>query len=296
MAIDDVFFLNDDKIDFAPRPGDFSQFGDIAASWQRGRWLTSAILHEIRTIATFTATAASIVNFANQNPGPGARALASIEAYLPRPPVLAPTSLDALVQAELPLAIINRMQDLAPRIELAKAVTIGIRGQATSSGERDIEGAVVAWRKLCEATIELMQDLLPYSEAECANVDPDELSPAQAVERLLAAAALGGWPCIGEDGSIEIPGWLERRRDRRLRIELACSLKVGSRTWPVRTVDLSRHGAGLAGAPDLPVGARGEVRLNPVCSMAGTIVWCAEGRLGFRFDGPLSPIGDLDLG
>ena len=295
-------FLLDEKLDSdLPLPED-------GAAWPSERQAPSAysrvlgaVVHEIVTIATFVATAASVLSFAAHHPDRAQRLLGDLPAYLPPAPALTQGAVESLLHADLPLQLINRLQDFGPRIELARQMT-RLQGARLSAGHTveppEIDELITVWRLLCETTLDLLQLLGPLAEGSdgdgAQSADPDDVTPRQSVERLLSAAALGGWPCVARDGSVALPGWLEQRRDRRYRVEQDCTLRHAGRSWPVRTIELSRQGAGLLGAPvGVEAGSRAELRIGFLFAIVGTVVWRSADKFGFRFDTPIESLADL---
>ena len=51
--------------------------------------------------------------------------------------------------------------------------------------------------------------------------------------------------------------------------------------------EISTYGCRLVSPAKLPAGERLWLRLNGDLPLAATVVWCADGRIGCRFDDPL---------
>ena len=286
-----TFIIDDDTIDcrqFEPTDAP-SVVGAREAGGDRHRML-GALLHEVETTGTLIACAASIVNHAAARPDRARSLFASLPVWLPSPPPLIASGAESLIRAGLPIAIINRLHSL--RIQLGVAAeatgrhcTAMAAAQATEAAT--IDDLVALWRSLSENTIDLLQAL-----REQAPAGP-ETATAASPDRLLAAAVLGAWPCVGDTGLIEVPGWIERRGEGRYRLRLRCSLIVDGRAWPVETTDISRYGTGLAGLPQLQLGEKAVLRMGELTELAGSIVWNAGDQGGFRFDQPIASVADL---
>jgi hypothetical protein len=285
------FITDDDTIDcrlFKPDPVNASPAA--RGPQDDGERTLGALLHEVETTGTFIASAASVVNYAVRHPHRAQLLFTRLPVWLPSPPPLIKGGSELLIQAGLPLAIINRLHSL--RIHL------GIAGEATRqhcagvatlrpADPSAVDDLVSLWRGLAESTIELLHELRARVPAG------PEAATAASRERLLTAAALGAWPCVAETGLIEIPGWLERRSEGRHRLRLACTLLLEGRAWPAHTIDISRFGTGLGGLPEVTVGTRGVLTIGSLAQMTGSIAWCGGDKGGFRFDQPLASVADL---
>lgn len=278
------FLVDDENIAWVPRQST-SPRGDRAGQerLERERFL-GALLHEVETTGTFIAAAASVVNFAARYPHRARPALLELPTWLPASPQMLKAGPKRLIRLGVPLAAINRSNDLPIHLGIACDVT---RRHCASVAQNhpvsptEVDDLVPLWGAVAESAVALLQDLAPCVDAHAAPARP------VSAERLLVSAALGASPCVSPAGAIEIPGWIERRRDRRHRLRLDGSLLVDGRWWRIQTVDLSQQGAGLAGLPEFPVGTRSRLVLDGLAEASGTIVWRTGDRGGLRFDTPL---------
>lgn len=285
------FIIDDDTIDCRRlQPvGQQTPVDSDRASSERDRTL-GALLHEIETTGTLIACAASVVNHAAINAEHATRLFASLPVWLPSPPPLMSDGASALIRAGLPLLIINRLHSL--RVQLGVATEAARRHSTAVAASRPVADTAVGdlvalWRVLSENAVELLREVRAL-----APTGPESATAASA-ETLLAAATLGAWPCVGANGLIEIPGWIERRTEGRHRFRFKCKLVVDGREWPVETVDISRDGTGLAGLPQLRLGTKAVLRMGRLTEITGSIVWSSGHQGGFRFDQPLASVADL---
>lgn len=295
MQTIDTFFVDDEKISWPPPLPSALARGEALREANGGERLDSgrflaALLHEVETTGIFIAAASSVVSFAARYPHRARAALLELPTWLPAPPQLLGKGPELLVRLAVPMTIVNRLNDLPIHLGIACDVTrrhCSALAQDHPVSPAAIDDLVALWSAVAEGTVALLQELAPTVGNSA------EPGAAVSAERLLVAAALGASPCVSAAGAIEIPGWIERRRDRRHRLRLQGSLVVGDRDWRIETTDISQHGAGLAGLPQLPVGSRARLVLDNLAEAVGTIVWYTGDRGGIRFDSPLAALDRL---
>jgi hypothetical protein len=285
-----AFIVDDDKLSFETS---VSTLVEARQPAQSGR-LLRRIRQELETCGALIACVTSVINHAYRFPHRSQRLMAGLPLWLP-PELASHGSEGAGVFLDRDvLAIVNGQQDLKVRIAIARELTLRHCANVETAGPRDpvaIDQLAGLWGIICERALGLIQDVggaLPYEAGQTGSNAPGAI----ATERLLAAAALGASPCVTSDGAIEIPGWIERRAERRHRLRLDCELSIPGRAWQLRTIDISRQGAGLVGSPPLQPGMRARLVIGRWPKIDGVIVWRTAERLGFRFDAPLS-IADL---
>ena len=104
----------------------------------------------------------------------------------------------------------------------------------------------------------------------------------RAVFDLLLRVRNGEMPCIAADGSIQIPGWLERGA-RREAMNVIVKVTCGDVTMAAMLRDLSSSGIGLQGYLGLDAGARFSVALPDGRTALCEAVWVTGDRTGARF-------------
>jgi len=81
------------------------------------------------------------------------------------------------------------------------------------------------------------------------------------------------------------PGVVNRRRHKRLKVALSCSIDIGDQTVPARIADISEGGALVVGFPIQPQGKQGHIRIEDVAeSLAFGVVDCRDGALRMKFE------------
>jgi purine-binding chemotaxis protein CheW len=79
--------------------------------------------------------------------------------------------------------------------------------------------------------------------------------------------------------------FINRRRHKRLKVSLACSIDIGDQTVQARVADLSEGGALIAGFPSQPHGSQGKIRIESLAdSMTFRVVDFREGALRMKFE------------
>lgn len=251
--------------------------------------LLLALNAEAETAATLVAVSASIANALESSeeasPRPSARSLVT---FAPPELVLLAASTSQLVSAQLDGNMLVQMQNFSNRLTLAKqlsrayAAEQGIRSQKTSI---DIAALGDAWRHACRSAIGALRSLKSELKFQGAEAE----APAKVgLPDLLEVAARGLSPCVEPDGCVIVPGWAERRRHKRRKLDLAAEASVGSRVQPVQIFDVSAGGMGVSG---LNLGQRGDlvsVKLPCGRRLRATLAWIAGNRAGLRFQTPLS--------
>ncbi|QJE71935.1 HAMP domain-containing protein [Aerophototrophica crusticola] len=82
---------------------------------------------------------------------------------------------------------------------------------------------------------------------------------------------------------------VDRRGGPRYRLDRPGTLELGPGTHPVQVIDISDGGALVAGAPDLPVGGNGLLRLDGTPALPFTVLAQAAKGTNLRFAGDAGP-------
>lgn len=227
------------------------------------------------------ALAAAVTSLANRNADdPGRPASA-------KPPVLTPSftaSIDAQVGRlaanetffelhQLWLAVRARLLFVSQltAAHAAEAGTSGVHATFTTEVVAD------AWCRSCSLLVDFLALVSrTMSEAGVVAAPPHE---AQVVA-LLEQAAAGRSPCIDDQGRFSMPGWAERRRDRRRRIALPITIKLGLSSFKAVIENLSSKGMLVKLGLVAPEGSRVTVVLPDGRQMAAAIRWCDGDRAG----------------
>lgn len=250
--------------------------------------LLIALNVEAETVATLAAVSASIANAMAKGGASTGPAPRSLVTFMPPDLTLLATSTAQVVDARLDKNLLKELQNFSSRLGFAKqlsrafAAECGIKSQKSSV---DVLALADAWRHGCGAAITALRALTAELEYYGAGLE----APAKTgLPDLLEVAARGLSPCVEPDGCVIVPGWAERRRHKRHKVDLAAEAILGLEIHPIRIFDLSAAGAGVTG---LSSGRRGDaltVKLGSGRRLRGTIAWIAGSRAGVRFGSPLS--------
>ncbi|MFV0297062.1 MAG: PilZ domain-containing protein [Hyphomicrobiaceae bacterium] len=186
---------------------------------------------------------------------------------------------------------VARIQLLPARLSMAKATVMPLLDKDSPAAVQETPLSV--WQQTCNTLLDLIRRLKAEGQSSALDRFTDDDNASPSIERLLAAAALGGAPCVGPDGIVEIPGWLERRKVKRQQVNVDAQLVVGDARHAVIIRDLSPSGAGLERV-DFPLDPGVSCRLVAGDeTVDGVIIWCGEGRCGVKFAEPLDATSGL---
>lgn len=195
---------------------------------------------------------------------------------------------ERMLDTDADLDVCSTLQNYCARLSFAVRMSRAGDDGIITVPEVDIEILADAWRRAAGAATDAIEAL-----AAIAKASPDSrLLPALS---LLQLAESGETPCIEADGRVTIPGWAERRREKRVSVQLAATAQIGRQIVPAMIRDVSPSGLGLQctyqGAPE----ERITVRLPGDRQMSGTIAWADGQRIGMMLDQRLEA-GDPLLG
>ena len=280
MEFDGGLFLDEaEAIGFGgPVPHNQDEWHEIVQRQAaRGRLLL-CIKHEIATTTIFIAACASLANYALLNPSSAASARRQIALHVPPEPRAALSILGQLSAIGQPVSPLVRLLDFNARmnlLRLAMACDVSLAELAS------------AWSKLCKQALDMMA-IIDTAIIDNGYSDEPATLDGSSVERLTFAAAHGGWPFVGADGELEIPGWVERRDVARKKTQEDCTLIADGISCAAKLIDISRYGAGVASICDLLPGQTVELATHAWGVLTAEVAWCSGVRCGLRFIRPLT--------
>jgi PilZ domain len=139
------------------------------------------------------------------------------------------------------------------------------------------------WQPLCGEARMLM---LVLAELDMLR-ESDQLPRLLEIEALAKSARYGGTPCVRSDGLVLIPGWLDRRRDRRIPVRVSVVIDYGRGRQRAILSDVSGAGIGVSSCPSLPSGTSMSVELPNGRILNGLVAWSSGGNIGLRFAEPM---------
>lgn len=278
--------LVDDVRDFEVAQKARSQgSGKVALASEDLRTLARARAETMR-VAAMTAGAASIANAFARKP---ANAAVRYPA-LPLVPTLSlqmSEQLSRLADTEAFFELYQLWFDAESRLAFARELS-GAIGDHSSPADRSqflhADTVADAWCRACTSIIALFNGLGHTMEIQgVAIVPPKELE----VISLLKKAAAGFSPCIESDGSFSLPGWAERRKERRRRLALPIQIGVGIKVFPATLENLSSSGMQIATGFLLPTGSRVAVQLDNGRRLDASVRWSDGTKIGVVLATPL---------
>lgn len=210
-----------------------------------------------------------------------------LEVYAPSDSPFVRTLVDALLITAVPLDVSRSIQSFTARLTLAQRMGSAFGSlapaQTGAPSTVDVEVLADAWRRAAAAAVEAVGAL----NAALRGVDPSNAlvpSAMKATLNLLYEAKLGEPVCIDPQGRISIPGWAERRSEKRTTLGLEAAAIVGKLLYRVTIRDASTTGLGLAGAIEGEPGAKALIKLPGNRQLSGRIAWNDGRRSGIELD------------
>jgi hypothetical protein len=185
--------------------------------------------------------------------------------------------------------IAQHVQGFLARLSLARSLSKAFAERSGGSARESFcPLAVIAdsWRRVCRAAIAahsaIAESMHTSGHIGTAAVEHSTLE-------LLRSASLGGWPCISREGYLSIPGWAERRVERRISVGLPVGISLGAARFPGIIENATPTGLGLSCSLTVEAGAEIGVQISDGRSLVGIVQWGKSGKLGVRLTEPLSP-------
>jgi PilZ domain len=93
---------------------------------------------------------------------------------------------------------------------------------------------------------------------------------------------------VRTDGHVLIPGWLDRRRGRRIPVGISIRADCGRGQQRVTLNDISPTGAGLTSCPSLKSGSIVTIELPNGRRLEGHAAWSYANSVGIEFTQPIN--------
>jgi hypothetical protein len=248
--------------------------------------LLRAIACEVAGLAGPISAATSVINAMSALPPEFVRAETLVPS-LPAEPIVYPALVERLAISDIPADLFDTIHRFYTRLGHAVRLARAFASHPTSlpfRGGVHIEVLTGAWRDLAEHAITLTEQL-----AETGLLDASQAHPRVGdADEALVRAADGGWPCVMEDGSVEVPGLSERRRHERYRVSWPARLRHDGAMLPVSVDDVSAGGFALSGPDQLALSAPVELELMGRM-LTAHVAWSTGTRFGIRLAVPLRP-------
>ena len=268
-----------------------------AAPLHPGWDAASAIRSEVRTVKLLLAevtvlgrhisAVTSIVN-AMEADGVTRHLHDALLTYRPADPIVSTALAAKLLDTNVAIDVLERLQEFHARLTLALGMTVAFCRNPRDirhKGGVHIEVLAGAWRDLSSHTSSLLGSLRVCA-GQCET--PDASRDRSDIAVILSTCAKGGSPCLTRDGSIEVPGMAERRKETRWPVDWCAMVLLGPSDVEATVLNISLSGICLRLD-------EGEVTIGQTICMAlaggrrlvGTVVWCRRELYGFRLSVPL---------
>ena len=243
-----------------------------------------SLLEEYIRAASQCVTITSVANaFAHNRP---VRLFGSLHIYLPTEPTVFSAVTANLVETTLDPRTARDLEDFYGATRVA-----ALRTMETCGGLRPIRLATAVdwsallkdWHWACRLAC------LVRAERLTRSVDKDAVFTERlAFMRDTAKAAVKGHsPNVAGDGTVLVPGVLDRRSDQRLRVGRPVWIESNAGRQHATLQDLSASGMGLAFCHGLKSGMPVTAVLPNQRRLLGITVWASAERAGVRFVAPL---------
>jgi PilZ domain len=254
--------------------------------------LTANLASEFLTTALFAAVTTSMVTALAA--GRQIRFNGNVSTFFPRRPELFPSvmmqSQDVFLTHRLTGELSRLYQQVAFALEMTPYTNEAWRGTA-SDVTPDWRQLTQVWHPLSgefRMFLLLLADMEPIRSSV-------QVSRLLEIEGLVKSARYGGTPCVRSDGVVFVPGWLDRRSDRRVPVGISVRLDCGRGYQRVTLNDISVSGAGLSSCPSLKSGTQITLELPNGRILNGHSAWCHGNTVGVRFSHPLNEADPLFL-
>lgn len=196
------------------------------------------------------------------------------------------------------IAVVARIKQMVRDLSDARKATEPYVGTDMKVGSpiptyRAITQLAAVWRRLCEETLGIVNDLEPDARWRLNGVYTENVLT---LNRFLKAAAAGKHDSVDAHGEIALPILPQRRRHARFALLQNCKVTARGVTYPAFAEDISIQGMGIS--------CKGALRLKELVSIElqmgrrfqGTVVWGKGGDYGVQFSAALAKTDPLIFG
>ncbi len=251
--------------------------------------LLRSLLNEFYSSAKLTVAFASIVSARAH--GIRLQNVSRPVAYIPTDPLIFPAVAAGLAPALGHSGLISGLHDYYTRVAFARALSEipALVQDDGNSGHRELVQLADVWQRVC-ALASIVAHLL--YDVEHAG-DPVRKNQLISIHKLINAAKSGSSPCVRNDGTVFVPGWLDHRRDERRAVGWQVWLEGGGKRDRATLKDISSGGMGLTCCHSRSVGTQISVQLTDARCLVGVVTWSQNDRMGVKFLQPLSATDPL---
>ena len=279
------FFSDDELMSLSAAP--LHPSWDAVSAIRSEVRILKLLLAEVTILGRHISSVTSIVN-AMEADGATRHLHDALLTYRPADPIVSTALAAKLLDTNVAIDVLEQLQEFHARLTLTLTMTVAFCRNPRDmrhKGGVHIEVLAGAWRDLSRHAASLLEALrVAAGEGET----PDALRDRSDIAIILSTCANGGSPCVKLDGSIEVPGMAERRKETRWPVDWGATVLLGPSDVEATVLNISHSGICLRLD-------EGEVTIGQTICMAlaggrrlvGTVVWCRRELYGFRLSVPL---------
>lgn len=282
MTLLSEFIVNDYKLDYSETISEPQR-----VETRRQNKLALAALQEVRTTSLLICAITSIVNKLSRV-GEQSITHDALLAHLPEPPTYMNEIADQMLDADFNSELYAAFREFRLRLEIARTLSLQFcryPAEVCMKGGVHIDVLSGTWCLLCKAGAALLRRVHAGYQLD---LGPEGSMHFFRTIDLLRSCANGHSPCVKSDGSVEVPGFIERRKEERLMVDWSAIAIVAKTAMPAQIVDLSAGGAKFVSLVVLQPSQRTSLRLPSGRTLDGVIAWTNASVNGMRFDRPLA--------
>ena len=281
----DTFISSDELISFeaSSLPNDWNA---LSATRIEVR-IATLLLIEVTVLGRHISAVTSIVN-AMEADGATRHLHDALLTYRPADPLVSTALAAKLLETNVAFDVLERLHEFHARLTLSLGMTVAFCRNPSDihhNGGVHLEVLAGVWRDLSSHTSCLLASLR-VAAGQCET--PDASQDCSEIAVILSTCAKGGSPCLTRDGSIEVPGMAERRKETRWPVAWCAMVLLGPSDVEATVLNISRSGICLRmDEGDVAIGETLCMALAGGRRLVGTVIWCRGELYGFRLSVPL---------
>lgn len=252
--------------------------------------LFNSLINEFHSIAIMAATTTSIISA--HSLGLHVNWHGSINSYLPAEPLIFPAVAANLCPRSIDPDLIFGLQEFYIRTKFASNVTAHWQLEAepdvfSSKADSDLHKDL--WVRVCTLGIVI------HCHLDGLDLKHHILHARLGkLREILRLARDGNHPCVANDGTVVVPGWIDRRSSPRVGINQSIWVEAAGVRQRSILQDVSASGLGVASCRAINAGMPIAVELESGRRLNGIAIWTKnDDRVGVRLLLPLSPTDPL---
>ena len=281
----DAFLSSDDLMSFSAAP--LHPGWDAVSAIRSEVRIVKLLLAEVTVLGRHISAVTSIVN-AMEADGATRHLHDALLTYRPADPIVSTALAAKLLDTNVAINVLERLQEFHARLTLALGMTVAFCRNPSNirhNGGVHLEVLAGVWRDLSSHTSCLLASLR-VAAGQCET--PDASQDCSDIAVILSTCANGRSPCLTRDGSVEVPGMAERRKEARWSVAWCITVLLGPSDAEATVLNISRSGISLR--MDEATAVIGETictKLPGGRRLVGTVAWCSGALYGFRLSVPL---------